>query len=141
MLIYLIILKMNLSKLKLPSNKKFGFFFSAIFFIIFIYLYFKDVLYISFFFGFLAFLFLSLTLLKAELLLPLNKFWMTIGLVLSLIINPIIMGLIFFFLFTPMAIVMRIVGRDELRLRFNNKSSHWLSRKEASKIDSFRNQF
>ena len=49
--------------------------------------------------------------------------------------------IIFFGLFTPVALVMRISGRDELRLKLAKKSSHWILREEPMKSDSFKHQF
>ena len=55
----------------------------------------------------LAVLFLLVTMIKSELLLPLNKLWMRLGLLLGMIISPIVLGVIFFGLFTPIALCMR----------------------------------
>ena len=76
-----------------------------------------------------------------EALLPLNKLWMQFGLLLGMIVSPIILGLIFFGLFTPIAMLMRISGRDELRLKLTEKASHWISRGEPIKSESFKQQF
>jgi hypothetical protein len=54
---------------------------------------------------------------KPELLHPLNKAWMTLGLVLGLVVAPVVLGVLFLGLFTPLAVAMRLAGRDELRLR------------------------
>jgi hypothetical protein len=66
---------------------------------------------------------------------------MRFGLLLGMIISPIVLGLIFFCLFTPIAILMRISGRDELRLKLNRKVSHWIRRGEEIKSESFKWQF
>ena len=66
-------------------------------------------------------IFLIITITNADALLPLNKLWMKFGILLGMIISPIIMGIIFFVIFTPIAILMRLSGRDELRLRFKKK--------------------
>ncbi|MDA9816626.1 hypothetical protein N9C42_00560 [Alphaproteobacteria bacterium] len=58
-----------------------------------------------------------------------------------MIINPIILGIIFFGLFTPTGLIIRLFKRDELNLRFVNKSSYWKLRNDKLKIDSFKNQF
>ena len=110
---------MNFSEIKLPSNRKFGFFFTAIFLVITIYLYYinSELVYI---YGIICFVFLIVTILKANALLPLNKLWMRFGILLGMIISPIIMGIIYFGIFTPIAIIMRLFGRDELRIKFIN---------------------
>ncbi|MDB2564391.1 SxtJ family membrane protein, partial [Amylibacter sp.] len=71
----------------------------------------------------------------------LNKLWMSFGFLLGKIVSPLIIGIIFFALFTPIAVVMRLFGRDELRLRFKSKESHWINREISMQPNSFRNQF
>ena len=88
-----------------------------------------------------ALVFLLVTLIKSDALLPLNKLWMRFGLILGSIVSPIVLGIIFFGLFAPIAILMRLSGRDELRLKFIQKTSHWISRDEPIKSESFGNQF
>ena len=88
-----------------------------------------------------ALIFLLVTLVKSDALLPLNKLWMRFGLLLGMIVSPIVLGIIFFGLFTPIAILMRLSGRDELRLKFNQKASHWILRGEPIKSESFKHQF
>ena len=53
---------------------------------------------------------------------------MRFGFLLGIIVSPIVLGMIFFGMFMPIAFFLRLKGRDELRLKFNNKSSHWISR-------------
>ena len=60
---------------------------------------------------------------------------------LRMIVSPIVLGIIFFGLFTPIATLMRLCGRDELRLKFSQKASHWISRNELMESDSFKHQF
>ncbi len=57
------------------------------------------------------------------------------------LVFPIVLGIIFFGLFTPIAILIRLIGRDELRLKFTQKASHWISREEPIKSESFKHQF
>ena len=132
---------MKLSETKLPSNKKFGFFFGFVFAIAAAYFYDAASVTLAHTFFALSLAFLLVTLVNADLLLPLNKIWMRFGLLLSMIVSPIILGVIFFGLFTPMAFVMRLSGRDELRLKFRNQPSHWIPRSEPIKPESFKQQF
>ena len=88
-----------------------------------------------------ALIFLLVTLVKSDALLPLNKLWMRFGLLLGMIVSPIVLGIIFFGLFTPIAMLMRLSGRDELRLKFTQKACHWISRGEPIKSESFKQQF
>jgi hypothetical protein len=81
-------------------------------------------------------------LIKSEILLPLNKLWMNIGYLLGNFVNPIVLGIIFFLMFVPIAISMRIFRRDELSLKFKDKISYWKKRENSNfEIDSFKQQF
>ena len=88
--------------------------------------------------GFLAAGFLAPSALR-----PLNVLWLKFGLLLHRIVNPIIMGLLFFGVFTPMGVLMRLGGKDFLRLRFRGgDASYWISRLDAEGPPaSMRNQF
>ena len=132
---------MKFSEIELPSNRKFGFFFTFVFAIAAAYFYYYAN--IGWACAFLAgsSIFLLITLIKSDALLPLNKLWMRFGFLLGMIISPLVLGLIFFGLFTPIATLMRLSGRDQLRLKFYNKSSHWILRSDPIKSDSFKNQF
>ena len=88
-----------------------------------------------------ASIFLFITMIKSDALLPLNKLWMYFGILLGMIVSPIVLGIVFFGLFTPIAMFMRLSGRDELRLKFTQKTSHWISRNERIKSESFKDQF
>lgn len=129
------------SELKLPSNKKFGFFFSVIFLLISSYYLYLNEIIIALILGFISVLFFFVSLLKAGLLLPLNIVWMKFGILLGKLISPIVLGTIFFFMFTPVAVIMRLVGRDELRLRLNFQNSYWIKRKSSINKASFKRQF
>jgi hypothetical protein len=84
----------------------------------------------------------AIATLKSNLLTPLNRLWMQFGVLLGVIISPLIMGLIYFGLFTPMGIVMRLFRRDELRLKVEARQTHWKSRsKQIRDPDAFKNQF
>ena len=132
---------MKLSEVELPSNRKFGFFFTLVFAVAAAY--FFEAVKMTWAYAFIAaaLVFLIVTLVKSDALLPLNKLWMRFGLLLGIIVNPIVFGLIFFGLFTPVATLMRLSGRDELRLKFTQKKSHWITRGEPIKSESFKNQF
>ena len=132
---------MKFSKIEYPSNKKFGYFFAAVFIIIAAYFYINKSINLTYIFVSIAIFFLLAAILKDEILLPLNKLWMRFGLLLGIIISPIVLGLIFFGLFTPTAIVMRLFGRDELRLKFKEKTSHWINRGDTIHAESFKRQF
>ena len=132
---------MKLSKVKLPSNSKFGFFFTIIFLLASCYSYYIDSKIMVYILGVICLTFLIITITNAKVLLPLNKIWMKFGILLGMIVNPIIMGIIFFGIFIPIAILMRLSGRDELRLYFKEKKTHWINRKTLNVFDSFKKQY
>jgi hypothetical protein len=66
---------------------------------------------------------------------------MRFGLLLGMIIGPIVLGIIFFGLFTPYGVVMRILGRDELRLKLVKTKSNWILRSTTSSQTNFKQQF
>ena len=132
---------MKFSEIELPSNRKFGFFFTFVFVVAAAYFYFATNLGWAYAFIGTASIFLLVTLIKSDALLSLNIIWMRFGLLLGMIVSPIVFGVIFFGLFTPIAMFMRLSGRDELRIKFTQKSSHWISRTEPIKSESFKNQF
>ena len=125
-------MNMKFSEIELPSNRKFGIFFTFVFAVAAVYFYNSDIMTWAYLFSATSLIFLVITLVKDELLLPFNKLWMRFGLLL---------GIIFFGLFMPIATIMRVSGRDELKLKFSEKASHWISRSEPIKSDSFKNQF
>ena len=132
---------MKYSGIKLPSNRKFGFFFTFVFAVIATYFYYSANITWAYVYTATALIFLLVTLLKSDALLPLNKLWMRFGLLLGSIVSPIILGIIFFVLITPIAILMRLIGRDELNLKYIQKESYWNSRNKSIKSESFKNQF
>ena len=83
------------------------------------------------------------TLLAPRLLRPLNLIWLKFGLLLHKVVNPIIMGLLFFGVFTPMGVVMRLFGVDFLRMKKKPATeSHWnIKRDDGLAESSMKNQF
>lgn len=130
--------------MKLPSNKKFGYFFSLVFLIVSTYFYYNETLIISYVFIILTAIFFIITIINADLFLPLNKIWMRFGFLLGKIISPIILGFIFFGLITPYGVIMRIFGRDELNLKkikSKKSKSYWIDRPNVSSQINFKKQF
>ena len=127
--------------MKLPSNKTFGYFFSLVFLISSVYFFFQNnKLYI--FFLILSCVFVIVSITFPKLLLPLNLLWMKFGILLGKIINPIIFGIIFFFMITPIGLIRKLIGVDELKIKENhNQISFWVKRESKIKNDSFYNQF
>lgn len=128
---------------QLPSNKKFGIFFSILFLVIAAYFNYKNnahhipiiALGLS-----LIFLIVALTIPKA-LIMP-NLLWYKLGITLGKIVNPIVLGFIFFLLITPIALITKIWGRDELRIKKRTASTYWIERLPSGpEPESFKNQF
>ena len=132
---------MRFSEVEHSSNRKFGFFFTLVFIFAAAYFYVNGSLTWVYSFFAAAVMFFVVTIIKAEILLPLNKLWMRLGLLLGMIVSPIVLGVMFFGLFMPLAFLLRLSGRDELRLKFKNRASHWISRSEPIHAKSFKNQF
>ena len=129
--------------LVLPSNKKFGLFFSLVFILLGTYfLLFNKILILSYFFYTLGLIFFLISLIKPSILIILNKLWMKFGHLIGRIVSPIVLGIIFYGIFTPVAIFMRLFGRDELKIRLNKAKSLWVNKKSRIKIkNSFKEQF
>ena len=71
-----------------------------------------------------------------------NKLWMKFSLLLARFVSPIILGVLFFVLISPLALALRMFGRDELRLKTKNVMTNWQSRKISGySLDSFKNQY
>ncbi|CAN4275727.1 hypothetical protein MCERHM32_01565 [Methylophilaceae bacterium] len=128
---------------QLPSSKKFGLLFFGIFFALALYAYSKNEA--TAIIGLLLLLssvFLISSFFYQDLLSPLNKAWFMFGLTLGKIVSPIVLGIIFFGLITPIALIARLLGRDELKLKRPKKSTYWSEPIGSnSDADSFKNQF
>ena len=126
----------------MPSNKKFGNFFSLIFLLISIFFLYKLVFLTFFIFSFLAVITFTVTLIAPNYLRIFNISWFNLGMVLNAIVSPIILGFIFFGLITPLSLILRLFGRDELKLRINNKKTNWKKYEKDEIISkNFFNQF
>ena len=128
--------------IKLPSNKKFGFFFTFVFICISIFFYLNNSIFSFYIFVTLSVIFLIISIFKDKLLYPLNLSWMYLGFIIGLIVNPIVLGAIFFILITPIGIISKLFGRDELGLKKEKLKSYWIN-KEGYKYDheTFKNQY
>jgi hypothetical protein len=124
----------------LPSNKKFGWFFSGITALFCAYFYHEAKEMTAVILGFTSILFALLATVAPNFLEPLNKIWFALGVLLGKIVSPIVLGMIFFFIITPVAVVTRVFGRDELLIKKRQVQSYWID-KEAADPDTFKNQF
>ncbi len=127
-----------MDNVKINSNRSFGVVFFVVFIIIALYPLLNDqefrlwALVISLFF-------LILGLLDSKVLTPLNKLWFKFGIFLGKIVSPLIMGLIFFFVVTPIGLIMRILKKDILNLKFNKSNSYWIEK--SGPKSKMKNQF
>tara|TARA_B100000242_G_scaffold216642_1_gene158175 strand:+ start:804 stop:1187 length:384 start_codon:yes stop_codon:yes gene_type:complete len=124
--------------IKISSNRSFGIVFFIIFFLIALYPLLSDQE-IRLWALIISAIFLILGLLKSKLLTPLNKLWFRFGIFLGKIITPIIMGIIFFIVVTPIGLIMRLIGKDLLNLKYNKEKSYWIE-KDGPK-SKMKNQF
>lgn len=127
-----------MKNIKLPSNKSFG----LVFFIIFLIIGFWPIQNgneVRIWSILIASIFLILGLFNSKILTPLNKIWMKLGLLLGNIISPIVMGIIFFGIVTPTGLLMRIFGKDILKLNKNNTNTYWENRENSN--NNMRDQF
>ena len=124
--------------IKLPSNRNFGIIFSIFFLIVALWplLNQNEIRIWSLV---ISFIFFVLGLFNFKLLTPLNKLWLKFGIILGNIISPVIMGIIFFLVVTPTALIMRIFKKDILKLKKNSNNTYWII-KDDTKSD-MRNQF
>ena len=133
---------MNQPDIELPSNRKFGLFFTTVFGLVAAHFWYTGLTAVGFLLCALAVILLVVTHLRADALAPLNRLWMKFGLLLGRIVSPIVLGVLFFGLFTPISLLMKAIGRDELRLKVANRTSHWKERDvEESRTDPFKYQF
>ena len=77
---------------------------------------------------FLSFVFLVLGLMNSKILSPLNLLWFKFGILLGKIVSPVVMGIIFFLVVTPISIILKIFGKDVLNLKFNNNKTYWIEK-------------
>jgi hypothetical protein len=127
----------------LPSERTFGFVFTGIFLFLAASLWYHDGKPVAIqAFLVLAVAFLAFTLFMPIALRPLNKAWYKLGLLMGRVVSPIVLGILFFILITPIAMVMRLAGRDPLKLRKQNVQSHWIDRTPPGpESTSFKDQF
>ena len=125
--------------IKLSSNRSFGIVFFIVFLLIAIYPLINQGE-VRIWSLIISSLFLLLGLLNSKILTPLNKLWFRFGLFLGKIISPIIMGVIFFLVVTPIGLIMRLFRKDILNLKLNNKkNSYWIEKVDPK--SKMKNQF
>ena len=118
---------MNKNEINIPSNKNFGIVFFIFFLIISLWPL-QNNEEIRIWFLLISIIFLILGLLNSKILTPLNKLWFKFGIFLGKIISPLIMGIIFFLVVTPIGFIMRLTGKDLLNLKYQDSKSYWIEK-------------
>ena len=127
------------TQIKISSNRNFG----LVFFIVFLIVSLWPLTYgepIRIWLVIISMVFLILGLMNSKLLTPLNKLWFKFGMILGAIVTPIVMGLIFFLIVTPIGLIMRIMGKDLLNKKYEKKKeTYWIKRDKS--IGTMKRQF
>ena len=124
--------------IKISSNRSFG----IVFFVVFALIAFYPLINhgdIRIWSLIVSLIFLVLGLLNSKILNPLNKLWFKFGIFLGKIVSPLVMGIIFFFVVTPIGFLMRLLKKDLLNLKFNDNKSYWIEKNEPK--SKMKNQF
>ena len=124
--------------IKISSNRSFGIVFFVVFLLIALYplIHNEEIRIWSLI---ISLIFLILGLINSRILKPLNKLWFKFGILLGKIVSPIIMGIIFFLVVTPIGFIMRILGKDVLNLRYNDNKTYWIEK--TGPKSKMKNQF
>ena len=125
--------------IKIGSNKSFGIVFFILFLLVSLYpLTINES--IKYWSLIISVIFLILGLLNSNLLTPLNKIWFRFGILLGKLISPFIMVIIFFLVVTPIGLIMKIIKKDLLNLKFRkDKETYWIEKTEPK--SKMKNQF
>ena len=116
------------SKIRIGSNRNFGLVFFFVFLIVSLLPLLKEEPF-RIWSIVISIIFLILGLMNSKLLTPLNKLWFKFGLFLGSIVSPIVMGIVFFLVITPTGFIMKIMNKDLLNKKFDNKKkSYWINR-------------
>ena len=127
----------NLINIKRKDNITFGILFFILFLIIGLYPL-KSGGFIRIWSVVLSLLFLIITIIRPNLFTFINKLWIQFGILLGKIISPVVMGLVFFFVVTPIGILVRILKKDVMGLK-RGANTYWINRED--KLQSMKKQF
>ena len=126
------------SDIKISSNRSFG----VVFFIFFLIVSTYPLIQggeIRIWSLIIALIFLILGIINSKLLTPLNKIWFRFGILLGNFVSPIIMGIVFFIVVTPVSLILKLLGKDVLCLKKNNKRTYWIDKSDPK--SKMKNQF
>ncbi len=120
------------------NNKGFGLLFFLVFILIGLWPL-KSGQNLNIYFIIISLPFLILGIFNSKILTPFNKAWIKFGELLGRLIAPIVMALVYFFILTPISLIVRIVGKDLLQIKFSKDKSYWIKRKKD--LGSMNKQF
>ena len=123
---------------KISSNRSFGIVFFVVFLFVALYPLFNGEEF-RIWSLIISIIFLILGLLNSKILAPLNKIWFNFGIFLGRIVSPLIMGIIFFLVVSPIGFIMRLLGKDVLNLKYSNHKSYWIEK--TGPKSKMKNQF
>jgi len=127
---------------KLSAARRFGIFFSIISAFTLSYFYINNNILLIIIFSFITVFLLFTATFIPKTLIKFNELWMSLGYFLGRIANPIILGGLFFAIISPIAIVTKLFGRDELKLKKDYKNSYWIEKNHNEfNLKSFKNQY
>ena len=119
------------SKIKISSNRSFGIVFFFVFLIISLWPLINENP-LRVWSIYVAIIFLILGLMNSKFLAPLNILWFKFGELLGSMVAPIVMGIVFFVVITPIGLFMKMIGKDLLNDKYNNKNkSYWINREKS----------
>ena len=124
------------------SDRGFGVFFAVVFFVIGLFPLLNGGPPRAWALGVAAAL-LAAAFVRPALLAPFNRVWFRFGLLLQRVVNPLVMAVIYFAVVTPTGLIMRALGKDALRLRYDpDAQSYWIHRDPPGpERESMQNQF
>lgn len=124
-----------------PSDRKFGFTIAAVLFVYSAWSYVRDDRLLNGLLLAAAIIALVAALIPHALHWP-NLAWQRLGHLLERVVSPIILTAVFILVMTPIALIMRLAGRDPLRRRFDRTTnSYWIARESQPAADSWTQQF
>mgnify|MGYP001172264324 FL=1 len=127
-----------MDEIKISSNRSFGVVFFVVFLLIALYPLINNGE-VRLWSLITSIIFLTLGILNSKFLNPFNKLWFKFGIILGKIVSPLIMGIIFFLVVTPTGLIMRLLRKDILSLKYNQNKSYWIEKNGPK--SKMKNQF
>ena len=120
-----------IKKKQIASNRSFGLVFFIVLMIISLWSFRGDLNDIKIIPFILSIFFLILGLLNSKFLTPLNYYWIKFGELLGKTISPVVMGFVYFLVVTPIAIIFKLIKRDELNIKIKKQKTYWVKRNDS----------